>query len=233
MSRNTRVEDTVEYILAAIEAGRFVVGGRLPAEGELAQQADTSRLTVREAVKILAAQRVLHAVQGRGTYVNPIDQWISVEALMRMQNANPTDILLQLVEVRGFIEIGAAERFARVAGDEQLAELRRHIDRMIEGSTSGDVALVMAADLDFHHTILEGCGNPFIATTMEPLSRVLAEARWETSSLPAMREHAIRAHGQILAALERRDPPAARKAMRAHMRETAADIREHFGEPQS
>lgn len=228
MKRSTKAEETVEFILSELAAGRFEIGGRLPAEGKLAELAQTSRLTVREAIQTLAAQRVLNPVQGRGTFVNPVDQWISVEALMRMQNTSPRDVLLQLVEVRGFIEIGAAEHFAQVITDDQVLQLRQHLDEMVAANAAADVAGVMQADLAFHQTIIEGCANPFIAATLEPLGRVLVEARLETSRVPLMRAHAIVAHGKVLAALERRDRAAARKAMRAHMRETADDIRDHF-----
>ncbi|MFT4217355.1 MAG: FadR/GntR family transcriptional regulator [Micropruina sp.] len=224
----SRVEEIVEFILAAIETGRFAIGGRLPGEDELAEQAGASRLTVREAVKTLAAQRVLNAVQGRGTFVNPVEKWISIEALMRVNRGSPMDVLLQLVEVRGYIEIGAAEHFARVVTDEQLAQLRAHLDEMIAAHAVTDVPRVIAADLAFHQLILDGCDNPFIAATMQPLGRALVEGRRETSAVPQMREHAIHEHGNVLAALERRDPPAARKAMRSHMRQTAADTRTYF-----
>lgn len=228
----SRVDEVVEYILAAIESGRFAVGGRLPAEDELARQAGASRLTVREAVRVLAAQRVLNAVQGRGTFVNPVERWISIDALMRLNPAGPMDVLLQLVEVRGYLEIGAAEHFARVVTDAQLAQLRRHLDDMVAAHQATDVPAMIAADLAFHQVILDGCDNPFIAATMQPLSRALREARRETSAVPQMREHAIEQHRLVLDALRRRDPVAARKAMRSHMRQTADDTRTYFRKPE-
>ena len=225
----SRVDEVIEFILAAIESGRFAIDGRLPAEDELAQQAGASRLAVREAVKILAAQRVLNPVQGRGTFVNPIGTWLSIDAMIRVNQGSPMDVLLQLVEVRGYIEIGAAEHFARLATDEQLAQLHAHLDEMVAAHHATDVPAMVAADLAFHQLILDGCGNPFIAATMQPLSRALVAARRETSAIPQMREHAIREHRQVLQALEGRDPRAARKAMRAHMRQTADDTRSYFG----
>lgn len=229
MQRHSRVDDVVEFILAEIEAGRFAAGDKLPGEAELAAQAGASRLTIREAVKTLAAQRVLDPVQGRGTFVNPVEKWLSVEALMRMQRGNAMDVLLQLVEVRGFIEIGAAEHFARVVTDEQIEQLRLHAEAMIAAHEASDVARMMTEDLAFHQVILDGCENPFLTATLQPLSRVLVDARRATSSVPEMRAHAIEQHNLVLEALERRDPPAARKAMRSHMRQTANDTRTYFG----
>lgn len=228
MSRASRVDEVIESLLSVIESGRYAPGSRLPAEEELAVETGASRLTVREAVRVLAAQRVLDVRQGRGTFVNPVDKWISVEALMRVQQANPLEVLVQLFQVRGFIEIGAAELFATRVTDEQLDVLRGQLADMQAAHAEVDVARMVAADLAFHQTILDGCGNPFIAATMLPLARPLVEARRETSKLPQMREHAIEEHGKILAALVERDRVAARKAMRSHMRQTQDDTRVFF-----
>lgn len=228
MSRASRVDEVIESLLSVIESGRYAPGSRLPAEEELAVETGASRLTVREAVRVLAAQRVLDVRQGRGTFVNPVDKWTSIEALMRVQQANPLEVLVQLFQVRGFIEIGAAELFATRVTDEQLDVLRGQLADMQTAHAEVDVARMVAADLAFHQTILDGCGNPFIAATMLPLARPLVEARRETSKLPQMREHAIEEHGKILAALVERDRVAARKAMRSHMRQTQDDTRVFF-----
>jgi len=231
MARSTRVDDVVEFIIGAIESGRFPIGEQLPGEEQLAKLADASRLTLREAVKTLAAHRVLNPVQGRGTFVNPPAMWLSLEALMRVQEGNHVDALLQLVEVRGFLEIGATERFARVARPEQVAELRSHLDAMVAANARGDVESVMEADLAFHQVIIDGSGNPYIAAAMAPLARVLAEARRATSGVPEIRANAIAEHTKVLEAISRGDAPAARKAMRSHMRQTADDTRLHLASP--
>lgn len=228
MSRPSRVDEVIEHLLAGIASGRYPVGEKLPGEDELASLTDASRLTVREGVKVLAGQRVLSAVQGRGTFVNPVDTWMSVDALMRVQQANPVDVLLQLFQVRGFIEIGAAELFATVVTDEHIEQLRGHLQGLRDAHAQGDVQAAVEADLAFHQVILDGCGNPFIAATMQPLARPLVEARRETSKFPVMREHAIEEHAKVLAALAARDRVAARKAMRSHMRQTQGDARVLF-----
>lgn len=228
MSRQTRVDEVVEFILAGIASGRFPIGERLPGEDALAQLADASRLTLREAVSILATQQVLNPVQGRGTFINDPNQWLSPAALLRVQKGSPLDALLQMVDVRALLEIGAAERFASVATDEQVAALRMQLDEMIEADEQVDVDRVMRADLAFHQVIIAGSGNPFIGAAMAPLSHVLAEARRATSGIPQMRSHAIVEHTNVLRAVEQRDPDAAQRAMRSHMRQTADDIRQHF-----
>ncbi len=228
MARGTRVDDVVEFLLDAIASGRFKPGEQLPGEDALADLADASRLTLREAVSALAAQRVLSPVQGRGTFVNPPDQWLSLDALMRVQEGSVSDALLHLVEVRGFLEIGAAERFTQTATATQLDELRQRLDDMIAADAAGDVEAVMEADLAFHRIIIEGSGNPFISVAMAPLQQALVDSRRATSAVSKMRTNAIAQHTAVLAAVESGDPVAARAAMRSHMTQTADDIRSNF-----
>lgn len=223
MTRNTRVDDVTSYILDAIADGRFAPGEKLPGEEKLAGFADASRLTLREAVKVLAAQGVLRSVQGRGTFVNPVERWISLDAIMHVRADGAKDAILQLVEVRGFLEIGAAERFAQSATDEEIELLATHLETMRRSHALEDVTAVMEADLAFHHVIIEGSRNPFIAAAMAPLAKVLADSRRTTSAIPQMRAHAIEEHAKILNAVIARDGAAARTAMRSHMRQTRRD----------
>lgn len=213
------------FILDEIAAGRCGPGERLPAEDKLAELAGSSRLTVREAVKGLAAQHVLQARQGSGTYVNPVSSWTSVDAVLHVQHSSSGELLAKLQQVRGFIEVGAAELFADLVTDEQLAALELHLEQMRMAHAAGDIDATTAADLAFHQVILDGCANPFIAATMEPLNRALTEARRATSKVPEIRMHAIDEHTKIIAALRSRDRGVVRKAMRTHMRQTQRDAR--------
>ena len=53
-----------EQLRAAIVAGQFILGQRLPTEDELAQRYGVSRPSVREALKRLAAQNLVRARRG-------------------------------------------------------------------------------------------------------------------------------------------------------------------------
>ena len=53
-----------EQLRAAIVAGQFKIGQRLPTEDELAQRYGVSRPSVREALKRLAAQNLVRARRG-------------------------------------------------------------------------------------------------------------------------------------------------------------------------
>ena len=62
-------EIVAERILEFIAESRLVPGDRMPTENDLAQQLDTSRAVVREAVKILSALGRVRAHKGRGLFV--------------------------------------------------------------------------------------------------------------------------------------------------------------------
>ena len=69
MQENTIVKASIskqiaEQLRAAIVAGQFKIGQRLPTEDELAQRFGVSRPSVREALKRLAAQNLVRAKRG-------------------------------------------------------------------------------------------------------------------------------------------------------------------------
>ncbi|MBR3663979.1 MAG: GntR family transcriptional regulator [Desulfovibrio sp.] len=57
------------YIRRQIESGEWPVGFRLPSLEELAQTFGLSRVTVRQAVQSLVAEKLLESCQGKGTFV--------------------------------------------------------------------------------------------------------------------------------------------------------------------
>ena len=59
-------------LLDSIEAGRWQSGQQLPSENQLAQNFGVSKITVRQALKELAALGYIRREQGRGTFVSKL-----------------------------------------------------------------------------------------------------------------------------------------------------------------
>lgn len=228
-------DELADRLLNAIIDGTYPPGAALPPEGELAEQSGMSRLSVREAIKVLRTQNIVRIQRGRGTYVNPPGQWTALDPLIRAAASAPKSsrmISERLIEARRLIEIGAIELAASRRTEEDLAQLRDLLQDMRKGADAGDVAAFVEADIAFHDTVMRASGNAFIPLMFEPFGRLLYEGRRETSAVAEIREHAIAHHTQILQALETGDPALARKAMDDHMCQTADDLRTHVLDPQ-
>jgi DNA-binding FadR family transcriptional regulator len=212
-------------LLSAVARGEYPPGSRLPPEAELAAQANVSRLTLREAVKVLRDKGVLRVEQGRGTFVNSPSSWSALDAELlssRIALGGGSVRLLgeQLLEARRVVEVGTAGLAARRRTDDDLERLHAVIERMRATHEQGDVVAFSAADGAFHDSVLQAAGNPFLTALFEPIRTLAHQVRITTSYAPVHREEAIAAHSGILDAIERGEPDAARTAVSEHLDET-------------
>lgn len=221
----TLAETVADALLDAVVAGRYPAGTALPPEGELATAHGASRLTVREAVRILRATNVLEVRRGLGTYVTPPERWRSLDLLARTQHGAAVPELL--LEARRMVEVGAAQLAASRRTDDHLAQLRAGVEEMRAASEAGEVDRFVEADIAFHDTVMRATGNVFVPFLLEPFGALLVAARRQTSSVPRIRDHALAEHARIVDALDAADPDRARYAMESHMDQTLSDLREH------
>lgn len=218
-------DQIVGRLLQAVADGDFPPGSRLPPEAELAAQANVSRLTLREAVKVLRDKGVLRVEQGRGTFVNPPAQWSALDAELLASRTALTDggqtlLVRQLVEARQVVEVGSAGLAAQRRTQEDLDRLAAVIDRMRETHERADVPAFSVADAAFHEGVLDAADNPFLSALFEPIRALVHQIRVSTSHEPELRELAIAAHSGILAAIAAGDVDRSRTAVLDHLVET-------------
>jgi len=95
-----------------IAEGAFRPGDQLPSEAQLCRRYGISPMTVRRSINLLADQDVVNTVQGRGTFVKPLELSTASFDLKNLQdlfsNGSATDIKLLDVRV-----VSADERAAR------------------------------------------------------------------------------------------------------------------------
>lgn len=227
MPRKSLVSVVADSMLEEIISGNLDVGDALPSEAEIGEAHDVSRVTVREALRVLSTQGIIRVTSGIGSVINPVEEWQSLAAILRYRSARGDDgeVAAQLIAVRRMFETEAAALAAVGLTENALTELAACVARMREASAAADVDAFVSADLRFHDVILRGSANVFLAALFEPLTRMLAERRAQTSRVPEIQRHAIEEHTAILAALTARDPAAARHAMDHHMQQTLDDLR--------
>jgi GntR family transcriptional regulator, transcriptional repressor for pyruvate dehydrogenase complex len=229
--RRSLPDELTDELLTRIIDGRYPAHSALPSEGELAREAGVSRLTIREAIKTLRAKNVVRVERGRGTYVNPADQWTALEALVRAsvqrQSATHPTLPERLIEARRIVEVGAAELAAARRSDKDVTQLEQHLAEMTAADEAQDVEAFVAADLAFHQTVLDAAGNGLIAALLDPLSQLLIPARQQTSEFKDIRRHALEYHAAIFEAIGAGDPERARRAMHDHIEQTREDLRSY------
>jgi GntR family transcriptional repressor for pyruvate dehydrogenase complex len=213
-------------LLQEIVDGGYPPGSPLPPEWELAEREGASRLTIREAVRVLRQKSVVRVMRGRGTFVQPRERWSPLDPVVLGALAQaPDGITAQinaLLEARTLVEVGAAELAAARRGDDDLAAMSAAIGQM--RAAGGDVDQFVEADLAFHEAVMAAAGNAVIAALYGPITQLLYDTRLRTSRDEVARGHALVAHERILAAINRQNPGQAAWAMRDHLAQTGEDF---------
>ncbi len=120
-TQNRMYQDIVEQIQVAILDNRIKPGARLPSERDLCEMFQTSRGTLREALRILEQKSLIEIRLGAngGAYVKDANAELMAEnlaMLIRSQNIS----LSHLAEFREGIE-GVVARLAEATGQSRLA----------------------------------------------------------------------------------------------------------------
>ena len=204
-------KDIAGKLLAEIEAGKYPVGARLPAERDLALKYEVSRPVVREAIIALEVQGLVDVRVGSGVYV--------LSASGQKQAPAGDVSAIELTEARLLVESEVAALAAAQITDEELAELEALVAQIEEENrTPGGKE---DADAAFHLAIAKATRNSALVESIERLWELRSSSR-EASLLHEKARHAnikpvVDEHSAILRALKARDPKAAREAMRAHL----------------
>jgi GntR family transcriptional repressor for pyruvate dehydrogenase complex len=219
-------DQLVDHLVEAIVRGDHPPGSRLPPEDKLSELAAVSRLTVREAIRVLRMKGVVRVEQGRGTFVNPTSRWTPLDpALLAARTASAGDagdLARKLTEARRMVEIGAAELAAERRAIADLRALERALGAMY--ATLDDVDAFSDADVAFHDALIAAAGNSFVAALFEPVAALLRQVRRETSRTREIREQAIGWHTRILEAVRAASREDARAAMEGHMDATSVTL---------
>ena len=210
----------VEQIERRIVAGDLKVGEQLPPEPQLAQQFGVSRTAVREAVKALSEKGLIEIRPGRGTFVinEGPDMRHSLGLLMKLDS---TDGSSSLVEVREILEPEIAALAALRITDELITTMQQAVATMDTALDNVDV--FVEADLDFHLAMAEATQNVIIPALLDTIIDLLREQRKRTGLVSGGLKRGQLHHKNILEAVIRRDPDAARTAMRRHLEQVRQD----------
>jgi len=222
-------ELVARQIQRAVHMGLLVPGDRLPAERDLAEQLGVARMTVREAIRVLAHQgqiTVKRGVQG-GMWIRT--QEVTAGELVRLA----ADVDRAVDDVYKFREIVerasarlAAER-AKAKDVQKLSKLCRSMQEILAAHAkhpiSSHVPRFLALDSQFHTEIGSLSGNQFIADSVE---QALA-ARYAPfgAVFRALTRDANDGHDELVEAIAAHDGARAEGIMSKHIREAHDSLR--------
>jgi DNA-binding FadR family transcriptional regulator len=219
-TRRDRVPaEIARQIKSAILTGRLRPGHRLPSETELAVQFQSSRGSVREAVRSLehAGLVAVRRGHGGGVFVGNGDLGHVVDSLAALIRLGTVSIQA-LTEARLILEPAMARLAAARITDEELERLERYTEGHARAIAQRH--LHATADLAFHRMIAAASKNPVLTLFIDSLADLLVQevvARLEMDE--ATNRSNLRFHRRIFEALQRHDADAAGRIMLRHVAE--------------
>lgn len=215
VERNSVADQVAKKILDLVRTGNLKPGDQLPTERDLSQMLQVSRPSVREALRGLQILGVVKTRQGGGAYISSLDAADLLGPLQVLITLN-TQNIEALTQVRVMIDGGIARLAAKQLNDADLARLAAIVT--VQKKLLSDPIGFRVSDLEFHRTIAESTGNPFMVRVSHSLYVLGTEYRRIASDRPGVLKQSRDDHVAIVKALTARDPDAAAAAMETHIR---------------
>lgn len=215
----------VDQIKLLMRDGRLKPGDRLPSERDLCERFGVSRVTVREALRVLEASGLVEIRVGAhgGAFVTTPSRerlgkgLADLLALSSLTAANAT-------EARIIVELGILPLVVERATDSDIAELFAMVDDGRRALDEERYTMEMSAA--FHVRVAKCTHNPAIEMLVEsfhgPLLMSLQEAK---VAEPLMGHRGTAEHRDLAKAIQRRDLEAAMKVMGTHLNRTAKRVK--------
>lgn len=192
--------DVYDAVRRAIITGTLKPGERVN-EAKIARQMQISRAPIREAIRLLEQEGLLTSVPRRGSFVPALSR-ADVE---------------EVYTLRADVESRAIRRALFRLTGEQRAALEGLVSQMEEAARAADIPHLLAADIQFHRTIIDAAGWPRLRKIWEslhPQTLTLYTITTLTDWSPL--DHARR-HRPLLMALQGTSEEAAMAAIQEHV----------------
>jgi DNA-binding GntR family transcriptional regulator len=199
----------LDKLRMAIYRGELAPGQRL-VESELAQNYDTSRGAVREALALLQNEGLVTRQRNRSAWVRPI----TIEEA------------IEILEVRAVVEGLCAAKAAAMATKDDHIDLRALAEEMIAACNNGDVLNDSRVSDLVHAKIREIAGQQTAAGIINRLRHQGVRYQFHVSLLPGRLAQGLGEHLGIIDAVIAGDPARAEQLTRDHFAAVIDSVRQ-------
>jgi GntR family transcriptional regulator, transcriptional repressor for pyruvate dehydrogenase complex len=221
VSPNRMSEAIVAQVKSLIRTNRLRPGDRLPSERELCERMGVSRVTVREALRILEAGGLVQIRVGArgGAFVTTPSPERLGAGLADLINLAPVTAV-EVTEARLVFELGIIPMLVERATDEDVGALRDLAREHLAAQRRGE--FTMARSVEFHNRVAACTRNRAVEMLMQsfhgPLLMSLREAG---TAAPLLGQRGVHEHRDFVEAVAARDAGRATEIMHRHLARTA------------
>ncbi len=215
--------EIVSQIERAIFDGDLKAGDRLESERELAERFGVSRITVRDALRVLEARGLVYVKVGASggafvteTNADQVAESISTMILLRKMT------LSGVAEARTIVETATSELAAERADAGAIERIERSVEK--GRAVVREQAPHTEASMDFHVAVADASGNELLKATVAAYRDLLIQTLHDMRDVRSARA-TQKAHEEILDAIRSHDPEAARSLMLAHLQDFEKRLR--------
>jgi len=165
-------EEVIDQIKGFITEGKLQPGDKLMSERELAEEFGVSRASVREAFSALEMMGIIDIHPGEGSFLRQASYEDMVEPLSFLLQRD-IDNVMQLLEVRKILEVEVAVLAAVRATEEDIEDIRRALNKMVNEVNDGDLG--DKADIEFHFAVVKAAHNPILVTLTNTISDLMSK----------------------------------------------------------
>lgn len=208
IERPTLHNVVISRIRDMIIEGQLPVGTRIH-EGQLGQQLGVSRTPLREALKVLATEGLVELIPSRGAVVRKLT----------LKDAQ------DMLNVLSSLEKLAGPMTCRNASDEEIRQVRRLHDEMLDFYAARDRLQYFKRNQQIHSALISLSGNESLALVHDILQSRMKRIRFIGDQKDVSWSAAVDEHEEMIAALEARDGPRLSSAMVDHLAQSWERIR--------
>ena len=196
-------EMVADEVRMRIIDGRIRLGAGLSENG-LAAELGISKTPVREALLQLKQEGLVEVQPQRGTYVFRL----------------AAEQVVMISELREILEIAAVKASIQRNHAALTERMSRLYAAMRKAFEADDTVAYRRLDGEYHETIVELCGNPYIRSAYSQIGFCIQALRSRLSNEAQLNELSIEDHRQMLELVKAREISALQKLMRTHINQT-------------